>query len=59
MTYRITLKKKVIKELTKINEPYYSNIKEAIYDLADNPRPSAGIHKFHRLFHSSFSFIFR
>jgi mRNA interferase RelE/StbE len=40
MTYRITLKKKAIKELTKINEPYYSNIKEAIYNLADDPRPS-------------------
>ena len=27
------------KALEKINEPYYSNIKEAIYSLADNPRP--------------------
>ena len=40
MTYKITLKKKAIKELTKINEPYYSNIKKAIYNLANDPRPS-------------------
>lgn len=40
MPYQITMKKKVIKTLTKINEPYYSNIKEAIYSLADNPRPN-------------------
>lgn len=40
MPYRITLKKKAIKALTKINEPYYSKVKETIYNLADNPRPS-------------------
>ena len=40
MPYRVTLKKKAIKSLTKINEPYYSNIKEAIYGLADDPRPN-------------------
>ena len=39
MIYRITLKKQAIKALSKINEPYYSNIKQAIYDLANNPRP--------------------
>ena len=39
MTYNITLKKRAIKALEGINEPYYSNIKEAIYALADNPRP--------------------
>lgn len=39
MTYNVTLKKLAIKALGKINEPYYSNIKEAIYSLADNPRP--------------------
>jgi mRNA interferase RelE/StbE len=38
MIYNVTLKKRVIKALEKINEPYYSNIKEAIYSLADNPR---------------------
>ena len=40
MAYKITLKNSVIKVLEKINEPYYSNIKKAIYSLADNPRPS-------------------
>ena len=37
--YRITIKKRAIKVLEKINEPYYSNIKETIYSLAENPRP--------------------
>lgn len=40
MAYRVTLKRRAIKALEKINEPYYSNIKEAIYRLADNPRPT-------------------
>lgn len=39
MPYKITLNKKAIKALTKINEPYYSNIKEAIYDLSYDPLP--------------------
>jgi len=39
MTYNVTLKKRAIKSLTKINEPYYSNIKEAIYNLVNDPRP--------------------
>ncbi len=39
MTYEITIKPKVIKSLEKINEPHYSNIKSAIFSLADNPRP--------------------
>jgi mRNA interferase RelE/StbE len=39
MAYNVTLKKTAIKALVKINEPYYSNIKEAIYSLAENPRP--------------------
>jgi mRNA interferase RelE/StbE len=39
MFYNITLKKRAIKALEKINEPYYSAIKEAIYSLAHNPRP--------------------
>ncbi|MEX2231743.1 MAG: type II toxin-antitoxin system RelE/ParE family toxin [Cyclobacteriaceae bacterium] len=30
--------KRALKALEDINEPYYSNIKEAIYALADNPR---------------------
>jgi mRNA interferase RelE/StbE len=39
MAYKVNLKKKAIKALASINEPYYSNIKEAIYKLQDNPRP--------------------
>lgn len=39
MTYQVTLRSKAIKALQHINEPYYSNIKLAIYSLADNPRP--------------------
>lgn len=39
MAYNVTLKKSAMKALEKINEPNYSNIKEAIYSLADNPRP--------------------
>lgn len=39
MAYRVILKKRVIKVLQKISEPYYSNIKKAIYNLAENPRP--------------------
>ncbi len=39
MTYQVSLKKRVIKVLSKINEPYYSNLKDAIFDLAENPRP--------------------
>lgn len=31
MAYRVTLRKRAIKVLEKINEPYYTNIKEAIY----------------------------
>jgi mRNA interferase RelE/StbE len=40
MAYNVSIKKRAINALEKINEPYYSNIKEAIYSLADNPRPS-------------------
>jgi mRNA interferase RelE/StbE len=39
MAYNVSLKKRAIKALEKIKEPYYFNIKEAIYSLADNPRP--------------------
>jgi mRNA interferase RelE/StbE len=28
-----------MKALEKINEPYYTNIKQAIYSLSQNPRP--------------------
>ena len=36
--FRIKLKKRSIKALEKISEPYYSNVKEAIFSLAENPR---------------------
>ncbi len=39
MTYQVTIKKRAVKAIKKINEPYYSNIKKALYQLADNPRP--------------------
>ena len=39
MAYSITIKKRAVKALEKMNEPYYSAIKQAIYSLADNPRP--------------------
>ena len=40
MVYKITIKKVAIKALEKINEPFYTNIKNAIYNLADDPRPA-------------------
>jgi len=39
MAYNVTLKKRAIKALEKINEPYYSAIIQAIDELAENPRP--------------------
>jgi len=39
MAYKVTLRKRAINALEKINEPYYSSIKKAIYSLSDNPRP--------------------
>lgn len=40
MAYTVTLKKRAIKALEPIPEPYYSNLKKAIYSLADDPRPN-------------------
>ena len=39
MTYHIVLKQRVIKALVEINEPHYSQIRQAIYGLVENPRP--------------------
>ncbi len=39
MVYNVSLKKRAIKALEKINEPYYSRLKKALYDLANDPRP--------------------
>ncbi len=40
MAYQITIHRNAMKALVKINEPYYSNIKKAIYQLGKNPRPN-------------------
>jgi mRNA interferase RelE/StbE len=37
--YKLKIERTVLKELEKINEPYYSKIKTAILKLAKNPRP--------------------
>jgi mRNA interferase RelE/StbE len=37
--YELLYKKKAIKALAKINDPYYSAIIRAIDELAENPRP--------------------
>jgi mRNA interferase RelE/StbE len=39
MTYTLNFSKKALKELEKINDPFYSNVKEAIAHLTTNPRP--------------------
>lgn len=39
MTYSINFSKQALKELENINDPFYSNIKDAITGLATNPRP--------------------
>jgi mRNA interferase RelE/StbE len=39
MSFQITIRKEAIKSLEKINEPYFSKIKESIYELSENPRP--------------------
>ena len=39
MVYKVTLRRRAVKILEKINEPYYTAIKLAIYSLADNPKP--------------------
>ena len=38
-TYKVRLERKAQKNLAKVPEPYYSNIKTAILDLGKNPRP--------------------
>ena len=39
MLYSLNFSKQALKELEKINEPYYTNIKQAIANLTENPRP--------------------
>lgn len=38
--YNLEFKKKAIKALAKINEPYFSNVMKAINNLSINPRPN-------------------
>ena len=40
MFYTISFTKQAFKDLDKINEPFYSNIKQAIINLSVNPRPN-------------------
>ena len=37
--YKVRIEKSVQKTLEKINDPFYSRIKNAIRKLAENPRP--------------------
>jgi mRNA interferase RelE/StbE len=37
--YKVRLERKAQKKLSKIPEPHYSNLKTAILDLGNDPRP--------------------
>lgn len=37
--FNVRVERKAQKKLAKISEPYYSKVKTAILDLANNPRP--------------------
>jgi mRNA interferase RelE/StbE len=39
MVFKLNFSTQAFKELEKINEPFYSIIKQAIFYLTDNPRP--------------------
>lgn len=39
MLYKVRVERKAQKKLSKIPEQYYSNIKTAILDLGNDPRP--------------------
>ncbi len=39
MAYSLNFSKQALKNLEKINNPYYFNIKVAIQNLTQNPRP--------------------
>ncbi len=40
MVYAINFSRQAIKELEKIPDPFYLNIKQAIINLSKNPRPN-------------------
>ena len=46
--YQIIINRSAIKKLQKIQDPYYSKIKESIYKLAIEPRP-AGYKKLNQI----------
>ncbi len=37
--YKVRVERRAQKKLAKIHEPYYSNIKDTILDLGNDPRP--------------------
>ncbi len=39
MAYSLSFSRQALKNLEKVNEPYYSNIKTAISNLTQDPRP--------------------
>lgn len=39
MVYQVFIRKRAVKVLETINEPYYSSLKIAILGLSKNPRP--------------------
>lgn len=41
--YKVRIERKAQKKLSKIPEPYYSNLKTAILELGENPRPQGYI----------------
>ena len=41
--YKVIIKKRVLKSLDKIPVVYLSSIKEAVNDLANNPRPVGSV----------------
>ncbi len=38
--FKVQIERKAQKKLAKVSEPYFSNIKKAILNLASNPRPN-------------------
>ena len=40
MIYTLSFSKQALKELEKINDPFYTSIKQAIINLTNNPRPN-------------------
>ena len=40
MAYTLSFSKQALKELEKINDPFYTSIKQAVINLAKDPRPN-------------------